>query len=576
MADVPGDGMSVAMQSGPAVSHNISKLGLLLRVRGRLVHNRTTQALREAPIRLTAAILLVGLIWMGLYGLFHLVFRQLSRTPLEATVAIPLVFNFFFIAMLALLAFSNAIIAYGSMFAKQEPAYLLTLPLSTLDVVSIKYLESLALASWSVILLGLPLMFSMARTVDHPAFYVLFIAFFIAFLPIPGALGMLLAWAVARYFPRRWTKAATFTLIILLVIWIASVLRSLRIGETAAEVWLRAFLSRMGFVQSALLPNNWVASGIDHAMHGNFNESIRYLGVVLANAFFLSWLAVRVVSRHFEIAYDRATAGKAGPARLAAEASGGLAGLVFFYLDRPLRLVAAKDLRTFLRDPAQWSQLTILFGLLVLYLTNMPTLRLEFSASGWFLVIPFLNLCAVSLILATFTCRFVFPLISLEGQKLWLMGVLPMRRGRILKAKFAFSMTVTLLVAFGSMSLAAYMLHLDKVWTIIHLAVTFGVCFGLCGFSVGIGARVPLFGQTNVARIANGLGGTLNLLASVALVTVLLVGVGIATWRSRALPSNTLPDMISLVSCGFSIMAGVTAGIGALRLGAQHFDRVEV
>jgi ABC-2 type transport system permease protein len=249
---------------------------------------------------------------------------------------------------------------------------------------------------------------------------------------------------------------------------------------------------------------------------------------------------------------------------------------VFWYLERPLRLVAAKDLRTFLRDPAQWSQLTILFGLLVLYLTNMPTLRLEFSASGWFLVIPFLNLCAVSLILATFTCRFVFPLISLEGQKLWLMGVLPMRRGRILRAKFAFSMTVTLLVAFGSMTLAAYMLHLDTVWTVIHLAVTFGVCFGLCGFSVGIGARVPLFGQTNVARIANGLGGTLNLLASVALVSVLLLGVGVATWRSRNLPTNSIPDVISLLSCGLSIATGIAAGLYALRMGARHFDRVEV
>lgn len=564
------------MSDATGTAHLCSKLGLLLQVRSRLIYNRATQALHEAPFRLTATVLLVGLIWLGLYALFSTVFRHLSRTPLEATVAIPLVFNFFFMAMLALLAFSNAIISYGSFFARQEPAYLLTLPLSSLDVVSIKYLESLALASWSVVLLGLPLMFSMARTVDHPAFYVLFIAFFVAFLPIPGSIGVLLAWGVARYFPRRLTKPATIGAAILMLIWIASVLRSLRIGETAADVWLRAFLNRMGFVQSALLPNNWVAAGIDHAMHGNFDDSLRYLGVVLANAFFLSWLAVRIVARQFDVAYDRATSGKSGPGRAPAEASGGLAGWVFWYLDRPLRLVAAKDLRTFFRDPAQWSQLTILFALLVLYLTNMPTLRLEFSASGWFLVIPFLNLCAVSLILATFTCRFVFPLVSLEGQKLWLMGVLPLRRGRILKAKFAFSMTVTLLVAFGSMSLAAYMLHLDKVWTIIHLAVTFGVCFGLCGFSVGIGARLPLFTQTNVARIANGLGGTLNLLASVALVAILLGGVGVATWRSKDNEVDSLPDMISLGLCASALILGIVAGLYALHIGAKHFERVEV
>jgi len=357
---------------------------------------------------------------------------------------------------------------------------------------------------------------------------------------------------------------------------IVTALRALQLGETATEVWLRAFLTRMGFVQSALLPNHWVAAGIDQALHGQFPESFRYLGVTLANAFFLSWLAVRIVSGYFDRAYDRASSGRGGGRRIAAEASGGPAGWVFFYLPLPLRLIATKDLRTFFRDPAQWSQLTILFGLLVLYLTNMPTLRLEFSASGWFLFIPFLNLCAVSLILATFTCRFVFPLMSLEGQKLWLMGVLPMPRGRVLLAKFAFSMTVTVLVAVGAMSLAAFMLNLDMVWTAIHLLVTMAICFGLCGFSVGIGARLPMFEQSNVARIASGLGGTMNLLASVALVAIVLTGVGMATWQSRYLAANSVPDVRSLMLCAAAGLVGVMAGCAALWIGAGHFNRVEV
>jgi len=564
------------MADSARVIYSSSRLGLLLRTRARTLRNRTVQAVKDAPIRLGAALLLVSLIWLGLYGLFDLVFKQLNRTPLEATVAIPMVFNFFFVAMLALLTFSNAIIAHGSLFGHGEASYLLTLPLSPLDFVSLKYLESLVLASWSVVLGGLPLMFAMAETTDQPVFHVLFLAFFLAFIPIPASLGMLLAWGVARFFPRRLTKAATISTAVLLILSIASALRALRIGDTAAEVWLRSFLNRMGFVQSAFLPNHWVAAGIDYAVHGEVPEAARYLGVTLANAFFLSWLAVTIVSKYFDPAYDRVTSGRSGGRRPATEASGGPAGRLFFYLDGPLRLVAAKDLRTFLRDPAQWSQLTILFGLLVLYLTNMPTLRLEFSASGWFFVIPFLNLCAVSLILATFTCRFVFPLISLEGQKLWLIGVLPMRRGRILLAKFAFSMTVTVAVALGSMGLAAYMLHLDLVWTTIHLLVTFGICFGLCGFSVGIGARLPVLGQTNIARIANGLGGTLNLLASVALVAVVLTGVGMATWRSRNLSPNIMPDGESLLLCASSVAVSIVTGLWALRVGSRHFDRVQV
>jgi ABC-2 type transport system permease protein len=319
-----------------------------------------------------------------------------------------------------------------------------------------------------------------------------------------------------------------------------------------------------------------VASGIDHAMHGQIPTALLYLGVTVANALFLSWLAVMVVSRHFDSAYDRAGSTQATGARPATPAAGGPAGWAFCYLPRPMRLVAAKDLRTFFRDPTQWSQLTILFGLLVLYLTNMPTLRLQLTASGWLLMIPFLNLCAVTLILATFTCRFVFPLVSLEGQKLWLMGVLPIPRSRLLAAKLAFAMTVTLVVALAAMVVAVILLRLDAVWAAIHLGVTIAICFGLCGFAVGIGARLPMFKQTNPARIANGLGGTTNLLASIALVTISLAGVGVATWRSRYLGEGQLPDALSLLYCAGAMVFSILGGIGALVIGARHLDRIDV
>src|SRR3990172_2173803 len=195
------------MSESPALNAIGAKLGLLLSVRGRAVSNRVAQAVRDAPVRLAAAVLLIGLIWVGLYGLFRLLFVQLSRTPLEATVAIPLVFNFFFFSILALLTFSNAIIAYGALFGKTESPYLLTLPIAPLDVVTLKYVECLGLSSWSLILLGLSMVFAMAATSEEPIFYVFFLAFFLAFIPIPGAIGLLLAWGVARFFPRRATRA---------------------------------------------------------------------------------------------------------------------------------------------------------------------------------------------------------------------------------------------------------------------------------------------------------------------------------------------------------------------------------
>lgn len=554
-----------------------SQLGLLLRVKACAMRNRLRQAVNDSPVRLLVALILILLIWFGLYELFHAVFQQLRRTPLEATVAIPLVFNFFFVAMLVLLTLSNTIIAYGALFGKSESAYLLASPLTALDVVTLKYIESQVLASWALVVLGFPLMMAMADFADNPVFYLLFVAFFLAFIPIPAGLGLLLAWATARFMPRRSIRAVLVGMGAVTLAWVLYSLHSLaRMGESATQIWLRSFLGKMSFVEGAFLPNHWVAAGIDHALDNQLSESLLYLGVTTANAFFVGWLVVTIVSRNLDVAQDRVASGRALGRRSASRASGGFCGLAFFYLPLPLRLIAAKDLRTFFRDPVQWSQLVILFGLLALYLTNTPTLRLRASGWGWGQLIPFLNLCAISFILATFTCRFVFPLVSLEGQKLWLVGLLPMPRGHLLLAKFAFALTVTLLVAIGAMGLATYMLRLPVFWVAIHLAVTAAVCFGLCGFAVGIGARLPMFSETNTARIANGLGGTVNLIASVALITVVLTGVGLATFRTRWLPEGTPPDLSSLGLCLVAILVGVAAGVYALRIGTRHIDRLEV
>jgi ABC-2 type transport system permease protein len=143
-------------------------------------------------------------------------------------------------------------------------------------------------------------------------------------------------------------------------------------------------------------------------------------------------------------------------------------------------------------------------------------------------------------------------------------------------AKFVFAMTVTLGVAVAAMIVAVLLLRLDGVWATIHLAVTMAICFGLCGFAVGIGARLPMFKQTNPARIANGLGGTTNLLASIALVGVSLAGVGIATWRSRYLSEGDWPDTASLLYCAGAAAISILGGIGAMYLGARHLNRIDV
>jgi ABC-2 type transport system permease protein len=486
------------------------------------------------------------------------------------------VFNFFFVAMLFLLTFSNGIIAYTSLFGRNEATYLLAAPIPPRDVVLVKYLETLLFSSWSLILLGLPLMLAIADFAqDAESFCLLFLAMFLFFVPIPGALGMLGAWFTARYLPRdarRLLLALAATTMIVVIVW---GIRTVQLSGGSSSVWLKNFFLKMEFIQSVLLPNTWVSLGIERAMHDKPLEAVMYLLVVLANALFLSLVTVRVVGHGFSNAYDRATTARGRTARSAGKASGGFVGWIFAYLPRGLRLIAVKDFRTFLRDPLQWSQLGILFGLMALYLLNMPRFQIDLITDRLSLLVPFLNLSAVSFILATFTTRFVFPLVSLEGHQLWLIGLLPIPRGHILLAKFAFAMTVSTTVAVGTMTLAAWIIQMTLAWALIYLAVTFAICVGLCGLAVGLGARMPMFGEQNPTRIANGFGGTVNLIASVGLIVLCLAGMGVAAVRASTDPSapnvqsQTIQFAIAVICFAFAV------GIIAMQIGARHLKNLE-
>src|SRR5262245_26685067 len=187
---------------------------LLLRVRMMALRNRLQQIKRDQPLKVMGTIGSIALIWLGLYFLLYSTFNLVRKSVLEGIVATPLIFTFFFLALTCMLAFSSAILSYGALFRRRESAYLLASPIHPRDLVIVNYIEALFLASWSLILLGLPLMVAVANVFDKDwSFYPLFLSIFLLFIPLPGALGLLIAWVVAMIFPKTPRRMLILSLI---------------------------------------------------------------------------------------------------------------------------------------------------------------------------------------------------------------------------------------------------------------------------------------------------------------------------------------------------------------------------
>jgi ABC-2 type transport system permease protein len=188
-----------------------------------------------------------------------------------------------------------------------------------------------------------------------------------------------------------------------------------------------------------------------------------------------------------------------------------------------VRLIVLKDVRLFRRDPLQWSQFLILVGLLLLYFVNVHRVGSGQRFTQWVNVVSFMNLSVVGLLMSTFTTRFVFPMVSLEGRCFWLLGLLPLKRDTILWAKFLFSVG-SLLVPCGLLVLLSdWRLDVPTSLMVEHQVTSLLLCLGLSGIGVGLGARLPLLSEHSPSRIAAGFGGTLNLVISTLFILLVLV-----------------------------------------------------
>src|SRR5262249_49315409 len=255
-----------------------------------------------------------------------------------------------------------------------------------------------------------------------------------------------------------------------------------------------------------------------------------------------------------------------------------LTGVVAF-LDPQTRLLIVKDFRTFRRDPAQWAQVLIFTGLMVLYFANMRRFYQEELGRAYQNGISLMNLAATALLLCAYTGRFIYPMLSLEGRKFWVLGLLPLRRERLLWGKFAFSATWALLIAALLVVLSDLMLGMPGLVVGMHALTVAVLALGLSGLSVGLGAWRPNFRETDPSKIAVGFGGTLNLIISLLFLLV-VVGLMAAPWHLRLAWAD--PDdgtVASIIWPALGTMLGLAVGTGAvvvpLHVGARALRRME-
>lgn len=550
--------------------------------------------LAEARLRLALVVLLSAVFWGLLYGLFFEAFSFLDSIHAEV---ISLLFNAFFSSLMVMLVFSTGILLYGNMYCSPETRLLLTLPVRAEAIFAHKFIDAMWFSSWGFILLGSPMLVAYGIVRGAPwTYYLLLLPFMVSFALIPASVGGILCMAVVAWLGRLRMHALAMLLAVAAAgaAWLGwSLLGSAVAGGVTTE-WFDTVITRLSIAEQKFLPSWWLSSGLmeaarwrvqPEARFASLSEAVKFLAVLVSNGLLLYLLAWRLARSSYRLGFSQLVGEM--PARRqrriawfdeALSAAGTARG-------RPMRLLLVKDLRLFRRDIAQWSQFAIFFGLLGLYFFNLRSFNYNLVYAS---MISFMNLAVAGLILSTFTTRFVYPMISLEGRRFWILGLLPVHRDQIVWSKFLFSFIGGLLPCCGLLCLSDSMLGISLGLVGVHEICGVVLCMGLSGIAVGLGAWMPDLREPSPAKIAAGFGGTLCLVLSslfiVAVVSVAAVPTyltmfsevfggkgpsptGIFGWASGPLGTAT-----SLLIVG---VMGAIATFVPLQLGLRAFRRLE-
>ena len=574
------------MQTNPPIARN-SPLLLLLRVNAVQTWRRLL-AVREQSRLLTGVIGLFIAGYLGLsFWMFYFALKYVSRFTGLGTVLTERLLYLLFAFLFALLLLSNLVIGYSNFFRNRETAFLLTSPVPRDAVFRWKFIESSLLASWAFLFLIAPLLaaFGLVRGVPWH-FYAVTTALTALFIVLPGVAGAWLAIQVARFLDRR-----SFQLLVVASLglagagaafWWKSRPISEEMFETRTLEVLDQLLVKTHFAMFPLLPSYWLSSSVLQWADGALSAAAFFALVLTSHALFFGMLACTRLGNVF---YDSASVvqsrtsiwsrwGSTKKLRAAAtdSAPGALEKILARarWLDRDTRALVVKDIRMFWRDTTQWGQSVMLFGLLGVYIINLRNFSQQLTNPFWVNLVSFLNLGACSLNLATVTTRFVFPQFSLEGRRLWIIGLAPMGLARVVKTKFWLAGATSLCVTGGLITLSGLLLKLSWDRVVFFAMVISVMTFALNGLAVGLGVLYPNFKDANPGKIVSGFGGTLCLVLSFVyiLASVVLLGLGTTGPHAR----------VEWMVASIALFAALSLSVGALpmRMGLKQLGKLEV
>jgi ABC-2 type transport system permease protein len=415
----------------------------------------------------------------------------------------------------ALLIFSSILTSLSKLYLSRDLHLVHSMPVSGYKIFISRWIDATLESAWMVCTFTLPVFLSYGIVYRTGAFY--YVNTVMALIPLAlnaSAISTVLVMAAVIVIPASRLKSIFIFLGILFFVVIYLAIRLSRpelLVDPEVFDTVMVYVTSLQTPSSPVLPSTWAYDSVRAGLSGAFGSGIFHTALSWSFTVAMVFVLIVVADAIYFEGYSKT---QTAAARLLKNRAGG--GKIFNFLPGPVKSFTIKEIKTFLRDQTQWSQLFLIAALVVIYVYNFKVLPLEKSPIKTIYLqnlFSFLNMGLAMFVLTAISARFAYPAVSQEREAIWLVKSSPLSLKAFLWIKFFIYYFPLLMLSEALIIATNILLSVTPFMMALSTVTVFFLVPGIIAMGIGFGAAYPNFKAENPTQTVTSFGGLVFMIA---------------------------------------------------------------
>jgi len=478
-----------------------------------------------ARLKLLFLAVVGSLFWLAIFTVSQRVLTYFKEIEQIGDILGYKLMSMILIVSFALLIFSSILTSLSRLYLSRDLLLVHSTPVAGYKIFIARWIDSTVESAWMVLIFTLPVFLAYGLVYRAGIlYYAGTLATLIALMINASAISTLMVMTAVFFIPASRLKSIFIFLGILFFMVIYLAIRLSRPEQLVdPEVFdtVLVYLTSLQTPSSPLLPSTWAYDSIRAWLSGTRESAVLNTALSWSFAGMTGFVLILVADGIYFKGFSKT---QTAPGRLFKNR---ISGRQFFtFLPGPARSFAIKEIKTFLRDQTQWSQLFLIAALVVIYVYNFKVLPLEKSPIKTIYLqnlFSFLNMGLALFVLTAICARFAYPAVSMEKSAFWLVKSSPLSLKSFLWIKFFIYYPPLLILTEGLIITTNILLQVNALMMALSTGTVFFLVPGIVAMGIGIGAAYADFKAENPAQTVTSFGGLIFMIISAGTIGLVIL-----------------------------------------------------